>query len=91
MPKAAQLLADKLGLRLEVFDSETKADRQIAAIENFVSKGAQAIAICVIDPKVLLEEMDRLYNRQLKAPTFAASAATASRCCSTRTPRRRSA
>jgi ribose transport system substrate-binding protein len=53
VPKAAQLLADKLGLRIEVFDSETKADRQIAAIENFVSKGAQAIAICAIDPKVV--------------------------------------
>ena len=44
VPKAAQALADKLGLRIEVFDSETKADRQIAAIENFVSKGAKAIA-----------------------------------------------
>ena len=53
VPKAAQLLAEKLGLRIEVFDSETKADRQIAAIENFVSKGAQVIAICAIDPKVV--------------------------------------
>ncbi len=53
VPKAAQALADKLGLRIEVFDSETKADRQIAAIENFVSKGAQAIAVCAIDPKVV--------------------------------------
>jgi ribose transport system substrate-binding protein len=53
VPKAAQLLADKLGLRIEVFDSETKADRQIAAIENFVSKGARAIAVCAVDPKVV--------------------------------------
>jgi ABC-type sugar transport system substrate-binding protein len=53
VPRAAQALADKLGLRIEVFDSETKADRQIAAIENFVSKGAKAIAICGIDPKVV--------------------------------------
>jgi ribose transport system substrate-binding protein len=53
VPKAAQASADKLGLRIEVFDSETKADRQIAAIENFVSKGAQAIAVCAIDPKVV--------------------------------------
>jgi hypothetical protein len=27
-------------------------------------------------PLMTVEEMDRLYNRQLKAPTFAASAAT---------------
>ncbi|CAG0931711.1 D-xylose-binding periplasmic protein [Thermoflexales bacterium] len=53
VPRAAQALAHKLGLRIEVFDSETKADRQIAAIENFVSKGAPAIAICAIDPKVV--------------------------------------
>jgi ribose transport system substrate-binding protein len=53
VPRAAQALADKLGLRIEVFDSETKADRQIAAIENFVSKGARAIALCAIDPKVV--------------------------------------
>ena len=53
VPRAAQALADKLGLRIEVFDSESKADRQIAAIENFVSKGAQAIALCAVDPKVV--------------------------------------
>lgn len=53
VPKAAQARADKLTLRIEVFDSETKADRQIAAIENFVSKGARAVALCAIDPKVV--------------------------------------
>ena len=53
VPRAAQAQADKLVLRIEVFDSETKADRQIAAIENFVSKGAPAIALCAIDPKVV--------------------------------------
>jgi ABC-type sugar transport system substrate-binding protein len=63
VPKAAQLLADKLGLRVEVFDSETKADRQIAAIENFVSKGAQAIAICVIDPKVVEKAVKEAANQ----------------------------
>ena len=53
VPRAAQARADKLGLRVEVFDSESKADRQVAAIENFVSKGAQAIVICALDPKVI--------------------------------------
>jgi ribose transport system substrate-binding protein len=53
VPKAAQERAAQLGLHVEVFDSETKADRQIAAIENFVSKGARAIILCVIDPKVV--------------------------------------
>ena len=53
VPQAAQERAKQLGLPVEVFDSETKADRQIAAIENFVSKGARVIAVCVIDPKVI--------------------------------------
>jgi ribose transport system substrate-binding protein len=53
VPLSAQTLARKLGLQVEVFDSESKADRQIAAIENFVSKGAQAIVTCAIDPKVV--------------------------------------
>jgi ABC-type sugar transport system substrate-binding protein len=53
VPKAAQERAGQLGLTVEVFDSETKADRQIAAIENFVSKGAKVIAVCAVDPKVI--------------------------------------
>lgn len=53
VPRAAKALADQDGLRLEVFDSETKADKQISAIEDFVSKGAKAIVLCVLDPKVI--------------------------------------
>ena len=53
VPRAAQALAQQYGLRLEVFDSETKAEKQISAIENFVSKGAKAIVLCVVDPKVI--------------------------------------
>jgi len=53
VPRAAQALAQKWGLKVQVFDSETKADRQNAAIETFVDKGAKAIALCVIDPNVV--------------------------------------
>jgi ribose transport system substrate-binding protein len=53
VPKVAQQHAQQLGLTVNIFDSETKADRQIAAIENFVSKGAKVIVLCVIDPKVI--------------------------------------
>jgi len=52
VPQAAQALAQQWGLPVQVFDSETKADRQNAAIETFVDKGAKAIALCVIDPNV---------------------------------------
>jgi ribose transport system substrate-binding protein len=53
VPRAAQALAQQWGLPVQVFDSETKADRQNAAIETFVAKGAKAIALCVIDPNVV--------------------------------------
>ena len=54
VPRAAKALADQYGLRLVVFDSETKAERQISAIEDFVSKGAKAIVLCAIDPSVIV-------------------------------------
>ena len=53
VPRAAEALAQQWGLTVQVFDSETKADRQNAAIETFVDKGAKAIALCVIDPNVV--------------------------------------
>ncbi len=53
VPRAAQALADQYGLRTEVFNSDTKAERQISAIENFVARGAKAIVLCALDPKVI--------------------------------------
>jgi len=53
VPNAAKARADELGIKTEIFDSEVKAEKQISAIENFVSKGADAIVLCVLDPKVI--------------------------------------
>ncbi len=53
VPRASEALAKQWGLPVQVFDSETKADRQNAAIETFVAQGAKAIALCVVDPKVV--------------------------------------
>jgi len=53
VPRAAEALAKQWGLPVQVFDSETKADRQNVAIETFVAQGAKAIALCVIDPRVV--------------------------------------
>ncbi len=53
VPNAAKARADELGIKVEIFDSEVKAEKQISAIENFVSKGADAIVLCVLDPKVI--------------------------------------
>jgi ribose transport system substrate-binding protein len=48
----AQTRAETLGFRVEVFDSQAKAERQPGAIKDLVDRGAKVIAICVLDPKV---------------------------------------
>jgi ribose transport system substrate-binding protein len=53
VPKGAQRMAEQYGIRLEVFDSQSTADRQVSAISDFEVKGAKAIAVCAIDPKVV--------------------------------------
>jgi ribose transport system substrate-binding protein len=50
---AAKARAESLELTAEIFDAEAKADKQISAIENFVSKGSKVIILCVLDPKVI--------------------------------------
>lgn len=50
VPEAAVEYAEELGLRVETFDSETDVEKQIRGIENFVSSGANVIAVCVFDP-----------------------------------------
>ena len=48
----AQARAEALGFRVEIFDSQAKAERQPGAVKDFVARGAKIIAICVLDPKV---------------------------------------
>jgi ribose transport system substrate-binding protein len=48
----AQARAETLGFRVEVFDSQAKAERQPDAIKDFVTRGAKIIAVCILDPKI---------------------------------------
>jgi ABC-type sugar transport system substrate-binding protein len=48
----AQARAEALGFRVEVFDSQAKAERQPDAIRDFVARRAKIIAICVLDPNI---------------------------------------
>ena len=41
---------EELGIRVEAFDSEIDVEKQISAIENFTSSGADVIIICLFDP-----------------------------------------
>ena len=55
---AAKARAAEVGLKLETFDSDTKAEKQPPAIKNFVDKGAKVLIICVLDPKVVKPALD---------------------------------
>lgn len=47
---SAKAYGEKLGLDVRTFDSQTNVDKQIGAIENFISSGAKVIVICEFDP-----------------------------------------
>lgn len=47
---SAKAYGEKMGLEVRTFDSQTNVDKQIGAIENFVSSGAKVIVICEFDP-----------------------------------------
>jgi len=39
------------GLNAELFDSQTDAARQIAAIQSYVDRGSKVLIVCILDPK----------------------------------------
>jgi ribose transport system substrate-binding protein len=49
---AVKALED-FGLKAELFDAQTNADRQINAVESFVARGAKVLIICEFDPKAI--------------------------------------
>lgn len=50
---SAQARAETLGLKAVIFDSAVQAEKQVTAIKNFVSKGAEVIILCALDPEIL--------------------------------------
>jgi ribose transport system substrate-binding protein len=50
---SAKARADALGVKAAIFDSEVQVEKQVAAIRNFVAKGAKVIILCALDPKVV--------------------------------------
>ncbi len=61
--EAAKARAAEMNLKFETFNSDAKAEKQPAAIKNFVEKGAKVLIICVLDPNlvkpVLAEAMQK--------------------------------
>jgi ribose transport system substrate-binding protein len=55
----AQARAEALGFRIEVFDSQAKAERQPAAIENFIARDAKVIVLCALDPQSIAGAVTR--------------------------------
>jgi len=50
---SAKKALEGYGFKVQLVDPETRPERQISALENFVAAGARAIVVCVLDPKVL--------------------------------------
>jgi ribose transport system substrate-binding protein len=51
----AQARAEALGFRIEIFDSQAKAERQPAAIKDFISRDAKVIVLCALDPHAIAD------------------------------------
>lgn len=49
----AKARAEAIGLRAEIFDSQAKPETQVPAMQDFIKRGAKALALCVLDPKVV--------------------------------------
>ncbi|HVO44590.1 MAG TPA: sugar ABC transporter substrate-binding protein [Aggregatilineales bacterium] len=71
----AQLKA--YGLNAELFDSQTKADLQINAIENFVARGAKVLIVCEFDPKAVAKALQDASTAGVQIIQFAGREAAA--------------
>jgi ribose transport system substrate-binding protein len=69
--KAAQERAAQLGIRTEVFDSAARPETQVPAIEDFVSKGARVLVLCVLDPQRVQSAVMAATNRGITIVQYA--------------------
>ncbi|KAB2904793.1 MAG: sugar ABC transporter substrate-binding protein [Anaerolineae bacterium] len=68
---SAQTYAEELGLRVEAFDSEIDVEKQISAIENFTSSGADVIIICLFDPPSVQSALEEAAESGIKIIQYA--------------------
>lgn len=68
---SAQKYAEELGLRVEAVDSEIDVEKQISAIENFTSSGADVIIICLFDPPSVQSALEEAVENGVKIVQFA--------------------
>ena len=59
------------GLKVQLVDPETKPEKQVSALENLTAAGAKAIAICVLDPRVLQSALQEAANQGVYLVQFA--------------------
>ena len=67
---ARQRLED-LGVAAEAFDSEIDVEKQISAIENFTSSGADVIIICLFDPPSVQSALEEAAASGVKIVQYA--------------------
>lgn len=68
---SARQRAEELGLRVELVDSEINVEKQISAIENLTTKGADVIVICLFDPPSVLSALEEAAAAGVRIVQFA--------------------
>ena len=71
--EAAKARAAEVGLKLEVFDSDAKAEKQPPAIQNFIDKGAKALIVCVLDTNLVKPLLDKAMQKGIWVIEYAGS------------------
>jgi len=59
------------GLAVQTIDPEAKAERQIAALENYTAAGARAVVMCVLDPRVVESSLQEAAGKGVRIIQFA--------------------
>jgi len=68
---SARARLEALGVRVEMVDSEVDVEKQISAIENFVSSGADVIIICLFDPPSVHSALEEAVAQGVKIVQYA--------------------
>ncbi len=71
--EAAKARAAEVGLKLETFNSDTKADKQPSAIRDFVAKGAKVLIVCVLDTGLVKPALDEAMQKGVWVIEYAGS------------------
>jgi ABC-type sugar transport system substrate-binding protein len=63
---AAKKYGEEHGVEIMINDSQDKAERQVAALENFIASGCKAIVVTAVDPEAILPVVKNARSQGIK-------------------------